>query len=101
MGAAERTSPTNIAMFLAGAVAACLLGYIDEKSCIARIQKTLETLDSLEKYNGQPFNWYQTTTCQPMHPRFVSSADNGNLACALLVVKTWCSKCRTMREIIE
>lgn len=92
LGSAERTSPTNIAMFLAGAVAACLLGYIDEKSCIARIQKTLETLDSLEKHNGQPFNWYQTTTCQPMHPRFVSSADNGNLACALLVVKTWCSK---------
>ncbi len=86
-GAALRTSPTNIGMMLAGCVAAEKLGYVRRGEAVRLVANALLTLDKLKKNSGQPYNWYDITTLEPLEPMFVSSADNGNLACALICLR--------------
>ena len=43
-------------------------------------RRTLRTLESLERYQGHLLNWYDTATRAPLHPRYVSTVDSGNLA---------------------
>ena len=84
MGLARRTSPTNAALYLMCCVSARELGLIDGDECIRRVETALETLESLEKWEGQLYNWYDTRTGKPLFPRYVSAVDSGNLAAALM-----------------
>lgn len=86
-GAVMRTSPTNIGMLLCCCTAAELLGYISTKEAIQFLYNTLSSLSRLEKFNGHPYNWYDITTLKPLEPLFISTADNGNLACCLIEVR--------------
>ena len=54
---------------------------------IERTDKTLETLRSLDRYQGHFYNWYDTRTLEPLAPRYVSSVDSGNLAGHLLTLR--------------
>ena len=83
---ARRTSPTNIGMGLLSTLAAHDLGYISTADLVRRVDATLTTLESLERYRGHFLNWYDTTTLAPLHPRYVSTVDSGNLAGALLAL---------------
>ena len=85
-GVAQRTSPTNIAMMLVGCVAAYRLGYAKLSESVDMISNATQSLAKLEKYNGHPYNWYSTADLRPLEPKFISSADNGNLACAIVTV---------------
>lgn len=87
-GAAERTSPTNIGMYLMSCVAARELGLIDPGEMRARLRETLRTLHSLPKWHGLLYNWYDTRTLYPLRPAYVSSVDCGNLLAALLVARS-------------
>jgi hypothetical protein len=80
---ARRTSPTNIGMSLLSALAAHDLGYLTTAALIGRLDRTLTTLEGLERYRGHFLNWYDTATLAPLHPRYVSTVDSGNLAGAL------------------
>ncbi len=91
-GDAKRTSPTNMGMMLAGVLAAEKLGYIKRYNAVEMIQKTVSMMLLLEKWNGHPYNWYDIQTLEPLEPKFVSSADNGNLACSLLTVREGLTK---------
>ncbi len=84
-GIAPRTSPTNIGMYLLSCVSAGELGLLDADSMARRIEKTVATLESLETWNGHPYNWYDLRTLTPLSHRYVSSVDNGNLAVCLLL----------------
>ncbi len=84
-GAAQRTSPTNIGLYLASCVSARELGLISSDEMADRIRATTETLESLEKWHGQLYNWYHTVSLTPLRPRYVSSVDSGNLAGCLLL----------------
>ena len=84
IGLARRTSPTNAALYLMCCVSARELGLIDGDECIRRVETALETLESLEKWEGQLYNWYDTRTGKPLFPRYVSAVDSGNLAAALM-----------------
>ena len=84
VGLARRTSPTNIALYLLCCVSARELGLIGGEECRRRAEETLRTLESLEKWEGQMYNWYDTRTGAPLSPRYVSAVDSGNLAAALL-----------------
>ncbi len=86
-GTAAGTSPTNIGMMLVSAVCAEKLGLSSKEKAVGLTVKTLRTLSGLEKWNGHPYNWYDVKTKKPMLPLFVSSADNGNLACSLIVLR--------------
>ncbi|MFN7984585.1 MAG: glucoamylase family protein [Vicinamibacterales bacterium] len=77
---AGRTSPTNIAMAMLSALAAHDIGCLDTGELIERIERVLETMDSLVKLEGHLLNWYDTRTLAPLEPRYVSTVDSGNLA---------------------
>jgi hypothetical protein len=83
---ARRTSPTNIGMGLLSTLAAHDLGYLSTAVLARRLDATLRTLEGLERYQGHFLNWYDTATLAPLHPRYVSTVDSGNLAGALIAV---------------
>jgi cellobiose phosphorylase len=84
---ASRTSPTNIGMSLLGDLAAYDFGYLTAGECLQRVGNTLATMEKLERYRGHFYNWYDTRTLLPLHPRYVSSVDSGNLAGSLLTLQ--------------
>jgi cyclic beta-1,2-glucan synthetase len=86
-GTAHRTSPTNIGLYMASALAACDFGFIDMPGLVLRLERTVETLERLEKWHGHLYNWYDTATLDPLPPKYVSSVDSGNFVCSLIAVK--------------
>ena len=102
-GAACRTSPTNIGLYMMSCVSARELGLISDEKMHVRLSRTVEALEKLDKWQGQLYNWYDTEQLMPIQPRYVSSVDSGNLAAALLL----CSRAvenelaRRMRRLAE
>ena len=86
VGAAHRTSPTNMGLALLSAAAACALGFAEKNQAAAAIEETVETLERLPRYQGHFYNWYDTRTLKPLQPPFVSTVDSGNLCACLLCV---------------
>jgi len=86
-GIASRTSPTNIGMSLLANLAAYDFGYICAGEFLRRTEATLATMEKLERYRGHFYNWYDTRTLQPLHPKYVSSVDSGNLVGSLLTLQ--------------
>ncbi|HJZ11731.1 MAG TPA: DUF3131 domain-containing protein, partial [Acidobacteriota bacterium] len=84
---AARTSPTNIGFLLLSNIVAYDLGYIGAVEFVERTEKTLETLSQLKTFNGHLFNWYSTTSLEPLVPRYISTVDSGNLVAALMILK--------------
>lgn len=85
VGEARRTSPTNIGLYLMSCISARELGFLNETTMLMRIANSVRTLEALEKWNGQFYNWYDINDLSPLRPRYVSSVDSGNLAGALLL----------------
>lgn len=83
---ASRTSPTNIGLALVANLAAYDFGYCSAAQLIERTERTLKTMSELERCNRHFLNWYDTRTLEPLHPRYVSTVDSGNLAGYLLVL---------------
>ncbi len=83
-GAARRTSPTNIALYLLGCLAARRLGFLALPGMRGRMARTLDALERMEKWRGHLYNWIDIDALAPLRPRYVSSVDSGNLAAALL-----------------
>jgi hypothetical protein len=50
----------------------------------------MTTLDRLERYEGHLLNWYDTRTLAPLEPRYISTADSGNLLACLWVLEQGC-----------
>ncbi len=88
---AERTSPTNIGLWLTGALAARDFGYLTADEFCLRCSRTMETLERMDHYEGHLLNWYNTRTLEPLHPRYVSTVDSGNLVAALWVLQQGCN----------
>lgn len=86
-GVAHRTSPTNIGMGLITNIVSYDFGYISIDTVIDRIEKILGGMNKLSKYKGHYLNWYDTTTCEPLYPRYVSTVDSGNLLGYLYLLK--------------
>jgi cellobiose phosphorylase len=84
---AHRTSPTNIGLALLSNLAAHDFGYLGAAELLLRGGNTLRTMDRLERYKGHFLNWYDTTSLQPLAPRYISSVDSGNLAGHLLTLR--------------
>jgi len=109
---ARYTSPTNIATYLWSTIAARDLGVITPAQALARIDRTLTTVASLERHerSGQFYNWYdpdtgETLTVWPVDRsrvyRFLSSVDNGWLAAALIMVEHAVPQLAARAEAIE
>ncbi len=87
---AHRTSPTNIGLYLLGAACARAFGWIGTQDLLARLEATLATLATLQRHRGHFVNWYDTQTCAPLLPMYVSTVDSGNLSGHLLAVAQAC-----------
>jgi cyclic beta-1,2-glucan synthetase len=84
---ADRTSPTNIGLWLMSAVSARDLGFLTPESMLTRCTVTIETLAKLESCEGHLLNWYNARTLEPLPPKYVSTVDSGNLIASLWVLK--------------
>jgi cyclic beta-1,2-glucan synthetase len=87
---AHRTSPTNIGLYLLSVACARQFGWIGTQDLVARIEATLATLATLQRHRGHFMNWYDTQTCAPLLPMYVSTVDSGNLSGHLLAVAQAC-----------
>ena len=67
-------------------------GWIGIEEAVSRLEATIATLDRLERFNGHFLNWYDTVAGEPLHPRYVSTVDSGNLAGHLLAVSQGCTR---------
>ena len=87
---AHRTSPTNIGLYLLSVACARQFGWIGTQDMLARMESTLATLATLQRHRGHFLNWYDTQSCSPLLPMYVSSVDSGNLSGHLLAVAQAC-----------
>jgi cyclic beta-1,2-glucan synthetase len=88
---AHRTSPTNIGMLLLSTMSAYDLGYIGIHELTLRLQRTFESVARLTHYRGHLLNWHDTSSLDPLLPRYVSTVDSGNFAGSLLALKRGCA----------
>jgi len=85
---ALRTSPTNIGLYLAVLICGHDLGFIKTEELITRLEKSLEKIETLERWNGHLYNWYDLNTLCKIGDDFVSTVDSGNyFACIVVVVQ--------------
>ena len=84
---AHRTSPTNIGLSLLANVVAFDFTYICTGQLLTRTSNTFQTLESLDRYKGHFYNWYDTLTLTPLQPMYISTVDSGNFSGHLLTLR--------------
>ncbi len=84
---APRTSSTNIGLGMLSIISAYDLKYIELDEAIDLLDKMLDTIMKLQKWNGHLYNWYNTNTLEPLTPRYISTVDNGNFIGYLYTTK--------------
>lgn len=87
LGPARRTSPTNIGMALLSCIAAVDLELTNQSKATELISHMLDTLEMLPKWKGHLYNWYDTSDCRPLRPRYISTVDSGNLRGCLIALR--------------
>ncbi|MBQ8209473.1 MAG: hypothetical protein IJZ35_02685 [Clostridia bacterium] len=101
---ADRTSPTNIGLMLCVFLAARDFDFIDSYSLYCMLTHSLDTIEKLEKYKGNLYNWYGTKTLEVLNPRFISTVDSGNFLCCLVALRngleTYTGECPELSDII-
>jgi hypothetical protein len=94
-GTSVQTSTTNIGAYMWSAVVAQKMGLIGRREEVDRLSRTLTSLEGMERYSGQFYNWYDHHTGkkltvwppsgEPLTP-ILSSVDNAWLAVGLKIV---------------
>ncbi len=84
---AERISPTNEGLYLVSVLVARDFGYLGLHDVLDRCERNLDVWSRLPKMRGHFYNWYDTSTLQPLIPRYLSTVDSGNLAASLIVLR--------------
>ncbi len=88
---AQRTSPTNIGLYLLTVLAAHDLGFVGMINMAVRLYATFATLETMTRYRGHFLNWVDTRTLETLSPGYVSTVDSGNLAGSLIALKQGCA----------
>ena len=96
---AQRTSPTNIGLYLLSAIAARDFGWAGTLETVERLEATFATLRSLPRFKGHFFNWYGTRDLRALAPAYVSSVDSGNLAGHLIAMANACEEWRSPASV--
>ncbi|MDR1101662.1 MAG: hypothetical protein LBL34_04845 [Clostridiales bacterium] len=85
-GVAMRTSPTNIGMQLAAIISAYDFGFVSKRRVLELVGNVVDTVEKLEKWNGNLYNWYSLEDLHPLRPRYISSVDSGNFVGYVMTV---------------
>lgn len=84
---ARRTSPTDIGLTAASALAAYDMQIISLDELCVFLEKLMTSVEKLPKWYGNLYNWYDTASLAPLEPYFISSVDSGNFLCSLTALK--------------
>ena len=95
---AQRTSPTNIGLYLLTVACARQFGWIDTEEMLTRCERTLTTLSELPRHHGHFLNWYDTASLAPLKPSYVSTVDSGNLCGHLIALAGACDERLTTKS---
>ncbi|MBQ9975904.1 MAG: DUF3131 domain-containing protein [Clostridia bacterium] len=100
---AYRTSPTNIGMYLLSALAVRDVGIIDDGELFDRVERALDTLESLPRHRGHFYNWYDLRERCVVGREYISTVDSGNLTVSLMTLAEGLSelKCERARALAE
>lgn len=82
----DYSSGTNIGLYLMSVVSARELGFVTPSEADARIRGALITLHGIERYQGFPYNFYDTTSLERTS-NFISFVDAAWLTAGLIVVR--------------
>ena len=96
-----RTSPTNIGLALLSVMSSYDLKYETLENTIELLNKMLEAIQNLPKWNGHLYNWYNIETLQPLIPRYISSVDSGNFVGYLYVLKQFLNNLESNDEKVQ
>ena len=88
VGAAHRSSPTNIGLYLASAAALGHCGVIGKAEAAGMLSRALDSLEKMERHLGHFYNWYDTRTLRPLPPKIISAVDSGNLCAGLIAARS-------------
>lgn len=84
-----RTSPTNIGLAMLAVISSYDLGFETVEDSICLLEKMLESVEKLAKWNGHLYNWYNIQTLEPLVPQYISTVDSGNFVGYLYVVRSF------------
>ena len=87
-----RASPTAIGFSLTSVIGAYELEFIEWEETIRLLKEIINTVDSLDKWHGHLYNWYDIPTKKVMAPGFVSTVDSGNFVASLIVAREFLEK---------
>lgn len=87
---AMRTSPTNVGLQLLATVSAHDLGFLSLDDMTRRLERAFETLESMPRFRGHFYNWYDLNDLRVLEPAYVSTVDSGNLAGHLIALRQAC-----------
>ncbi len=87
----QRTSSTNIGLSLLAIISSYDMKFISKDRAINLLEKIIDIVESLPKWNGHLYNWYNTKTMQSLVPRYVSTVDSGNFVGYLYVTRGFIS----------
>jgi len=96
-----RTSSTNIGLEILSIISAYDLNFISLEECISMLEKIVDAINNLMKWNGHLYNWYNIKTLQPLKPEYVSTVDSGNFVGYLYVLKNFLISKNVKKEMIE
>lgn len=82
-----RTSSTNIGLGLLAVISSYDMKYETLENTINLLDKIINTILNLPKWNGHLYNWYDIEKMDPLIPKFISSVDSGNFIGYLYVTK--------------
>ena len=85
----DRTSSTNIGLSLLAIISGVDFNFISKDEGLNLLKNMIETIESLPKWNGHLYNWYNIKTKNPLIPRYISTVDSGNLVGYLYVVRSF------------
>lgn len=96
-----RTSSTNIGLSMLATISAYDLGFEDLPETIDLLDKIIDTVYELPKWNGHLYNWYNIKTKEPLIPRYVSTVDSGNLVGYMYTTRAFLKKVNAPEETIN
>ena len=85
----SRTSSTNMGLSMLAVTSSYDLGFETIEDTINLLEKIINSVNDLQKWNGHLYNWYNTKTKQPLIPRYISTVDSGNLVGYMYTTKSF------------
>ena len=95
----DRTSSTNIGLSMLAVIASYDMEFETLENTVDRLEKIINVVYELPKWNGHLYNWYNIKTMQPLIPRYVSTVDSGNLVGYMYTTKAFLEEIQNQEKI--